>query len=159
VPLVDTADFSREHEADRASCYRLCRQQGRDVFVSEAEESGFCRFKVFFQPLEPARMGEITRADYLDALGSGPGEKPRRRAFFARGTGKGGVDVQIGDIVQMAACSVALKKFPSLAAGHAGVVTLHVRQAPVQRSVNLLPILPEFPVENYLAGKRGESLW
>ena len=98
VFFIDIADLGRQHKT------RLTRWCGKRQAVGlrpelffKAEQTFFGRLQLFFQFLQPARMGEVAAAHHGDALDPGPVIQIFGNELFAGGDGIMRMDMQIGD--------------------------------------------------------------
>jgi len=99
-PFVDWADLSWQQKTDHCFGLRYPRQNSwNGSFIFQTIKTGLSRFQLFFQQLEPARMGAVTGTDHLNPFQTCPGSKSRRTAVRAGCPGKGRMDMQISDIV------------------------------------------------------------
>ena len=99
VALVDAADLGGREETDRSGGRDDPWQGGQGLILAlQLEQARFGRLQLLLQPTEPAGMGEVAGADHLDTLDPRPGGKAGKGAVLARCPGKGGMDMEVGDI-------------------------------------------------------------
>jgi hypothetical protein len=99
-PLVDGADLRAEQKADviRAHVPGVPGQLLLNgLVVPQAQQPVFLGDELFSDHVHPARVGEVSRGQYIDALDPGPGHKISGCEIFARSPGKFGMNVQVGN--------------------------------------------------------------
>ena len=100
LTLVDGADLGLEQE-ERPVGIRRCLPLQKVQLLRRAgqavQAAGLVAHQLPAQLVPPLRVGEIAGAQHVDALAAGPGSQMPGRELFAGGTGKAGMDVQVGD--------------------------------------------------------------
>ena len=97
--LVNGADLALEHKARPTGpgASGVLRQKfGGFAFLAQTVQAGgFLKFELLGHFRPPGRVGDIARAQNVQALDPGPGRQKRQRQAFAGGPRKAGVDVQV----------------------------------------------------------------
>ena len=100
LTLVDGADLGLEQE-ERPVGVRRCLPLQEVQILGRAgqavQAAGLVAHQLLAQLVPPLRVGEVAGAQHVDALAAGPGRQMPGRELFAGGTGKAGMDVQVGD--------------------------------------------------------------
>lgn len=65
--------------------------------VAQAQQPALLGFQLFGDDVHPARMSEVARGQDVDTLDPGPGHQISGCEVLARGPGKFGMNVQVGD--------------------------------------------------------------
>jgi len=100
-PLVDGADLRTQEKTHilNSKVTGIPGQLRLDPFgIAQSEQAVFFGFELFAYHLHPAGMSEIARGQDVDSFDRGPGQEVSRSQILARGPGKTGMNMKVGNI-------------------------------------------------------------